>query len=571
VVVKQFLKHLMVVMTCLVVITSQSAFALTSVNASVDKNPVSIKESIVLTVIADDDVDANALDTSVLLKNFIVGRTSVSTQTSMVNFKTSRSTRWSTVLIARQAGKIIIPSLKVDNQLTQPIEITVLASDDKNAVKQQDIFITNKISSNNVYVQQLLTLTVKLHFSAELKRGSLTEPTLIGANIVQVGKDQESEQIINGKRFRVIERLYAINPQESGEFSLLSPRFSGEVMMPSARRSNFLSFAETKPVSVVGEDMPITVRPIPVTYQGQWLPSEILTLHQEWQPDLSQFKVGEPITRTITLTASGLSKEQLPKIVVDVPKGLKVYPDQAERHSSLTKNRFVSQQVQNFAIVASRAGIYELPAITIPWFNTITNKVEQATIEAQQITVQANTDFPEDPSPNTQKKSTTNITSADEVSNQATATVVYQNSWLQWLFLALWLLTSLAWLISTMIRKNLLKNSNTESVHKHISNSSNTYSALVNACKANNAESVLTYLLPWTNSLSGINQQLVSIDDAIQVLKNDSFTQEIKNLQLCLYGRNDKVWQGISLLTIIQTINKQGVNKESNHKLNLNP
>lgn len=570
-VVEKLLKHSMIVILFLVTITSQSAFALTSVNASVDKNPLTIKESIILTVVADDDVNANALDTSALLKNFIVGRTSVSTQTSMVNFKTSRITRWSTVLIARKAGKFIIPALNIENQLTQPIEITVLAANDKNAVKQPDIFITNEISSNNVYVQELLTLTVKLHFSAELKRGGLTEPTLIGANIVQVGKDQESEQIISGKRFRVIERLYAINPQESGEFSLLSPRFSGEIMMPSARRSNFLSFAETKPVSVVGDDIALTVRPIPVDYQGQWLPSEILALHQEWQPDLSQFKVGEPITRTITLTAAGLSKEQLPKFTIDVPRGLKVYPDQAERHSSLTKDRFVSQQVQNFAIVASRAGTYELPAITIPWFNTITNKVEQALIPAQQITVQANTDFPEEISPPTKETSVSNTPSADDVINQTKTTVVYQNSWLVWLFLTLWLLTCLAWLISIMLRRNQQNNSTIEHVHKHHISNSNAYATLTNACKNNNAQRVLIHLLPWVNTLIKEEQSIVSIEDAIQVLKSDSFSQEIKNLQLCLYGKNETNWQGTSLLKLVQNINNQGLQENSGQTLSLNP
>ena len=142
----------------------------------------------------------------------------------------------------------------------------------------------------------------------------------------------------------MIERTYAISPQKSGELILKSPIFSGEIMKPSARRSNFLSFGESKPVSVIGEELPISVLPIPKAYQGTWLPSELLSLHQEWQPTPDSFIVGEPITRTITLTAAGLSEEQLPEINMVVPHGLKVYPDQAELHTAMNNNRLVSQK-----------------------------------------------------------------------------------------------------------------------------------------------------------------------------------------------------------------------------------
>ncbi|MDG1751054.1 MAG: BatD family protein, partial [Thalassotalea sp.] len=204
-------------------LATQTSFAYVAVTATVDKNPVVVTESFVLTVTADDDINTNALDTSPLMQDFIVGRTSVSSQTSMVNFKTTRTTTWSTVLIAREAGVITIPALSVDSAVTKPIKLNVLAASDPQANKQQDLFIITDISAKEVYVQQQLTLTVKLHFAAELKRGSLTEPSLTGANITQIGKDKEADSIINGRRYRVIERTYAISPQQSGSFTLKSP------------------------------------------------------------------------------------------------------------------------------------------------------------------------------------------------------------------------------------------------------------------------------------------------------------------------------------------------------------
>jgi len=232
---------------------AKNVYALGTVTATIDKNPALLNESIVLTVIADDDIDRNALDTSPLLNDFIVGRTSVSSQTNMVNFKTSRTTQWQVVLIARHAGEVIIPALKVENQATTPISLNVLEQDQ--AAKenlQQDIFVTSELSSSEVYVQQLVTLTLKLHFSVELKSGSLTEPSLPGATIEKVDQDKQSDTIINGKRYRVVEQTYAITPQQSGDFTLAAPVFSGDIMTAAKRRSSFLSFAQTKPVSVLG-------------------------------------------------------------------------------------------------------------------------------------------------------------------------------------------------------------------------------------------------------------------------------------------------------------------------------
>lgn len=538
------------------------SYALTSVSASVDKNPVMINESLILTVTADDDIDRNALDTSALLTDFIVGRTSVNSQTSMVNFTTTRTTTWNTVLIPRQSGEIVIPRFEIDGVKTQAIKLNVLAADKSVTSAQQDLFITTQVSATELYVQQQITLTVKLHFAAELKRGSLTEPTLAGANILQIGKDKESENIINGKRYRIIERIYAISPQKSGDVILKSPIFSGEIMMPSTRRSNFLSFADTKPVSIIGDDIALTIKAIPAEITSAWLPSELLALHQEWQPEPSQFKVGEPITRTITLTAAGLSEEQLPEITMEVPHGLKVYPDQPELHTGLNNERLVSQKVINFAIVASQAGEYQLPEITIPWWNTVTNKAELAKIPGQKISVLPNTDIipvtaQQPPSVNLENPT------APKVIEKV---IIQSDNFLQWLFLALWLLTLLAWFISA---KRSTRSEKATKVSDPKAN--NTYLALLAACKKNNGELALANLLPWAQSQSSNSELLTTLDSIHSHFKDTALSSAIIELQKSYYGKNPSQWSGNSLIDAIQNLNKKNNVKLVNTELSLNP
>lgn len=558
-------------------VASQAAFALTSVTASIDANPVMSNESIVLTVIANDSVEADSLDTSPLLADFIIARSEVSSQTSIVNFNTSRTTRWQIVLIPRKKGNLTIPALTIDGHQSQTISVDVIEQGARGSTAQQDIFITAELSSNDVYVQQLITLTVKLHVGVQLQRGSLTEPSLTGATIEQIDKDQESDGIVNGKRYRIIERTYAITPEQSGELTIETPMFSGDIMVQSQRRSGFLSFGETKPVNVIGDKLALNVRPIPSSYpvdaSNSWLPSELLTLHQEWQPQLSEFKVGEPITRTITLTAAGLGKAQLPKIVMNAPAGLKIYPDQAEVHANLTKERLISQKRQNFALVASRAGEYVLPKMTIAWWNTVTNQYQQAILPEQTITVKPNPNAPQVPAIASTPASIANGTSTTTANNPTVPTspiIIEKAGYLQWLFLALWLLTSFAWMLHVFYLKRSSKDSKKpkETVNNH-------YLALMAACKQNNPEQALNLILPWLNKLTEKqgNIEIATLSEAISQINNNAFTCAINEVQQHLYGKKttDNSWLGDSLLKAIQQVNASGIQRENNPNFTLNP
>ncbi|RHW75357.1 protein BatD [Colwellia sp. RSH04] len=566
---------------------NHSANALSSVTATVDKNPAMLNESIVLTVTADDDINRNKLDTSPLLKDFIVGQTSVSSQTTMVNFKTSRTTNWQILLIPRKVGKLAIPALEIEGKFSQPISLEVVDQAPQDNNNYQDIFITSELSNNEVFVQQLTTLTLKLHFSVELKSGNLTEPELAGATVEKIGQDQQSDTIINGKRYRVIEQTYAITPQQSGTFTLAAPMFSGEIMMPSRRRSNFLSFAETKPVSILGESIKLVVKSIPDSFinydpnnpQNTWLPSELLTLHQEWQSNGQDYMVGEPITRTITLTAAGLSKAQLPPIIMKATKGLKVYPDQAQLHSNLSKERLVSQKVQNFALVASHAGRFILPEIRITWFNTVTNKIEHATLPEQAIIVKENPDEPNstrmDVSNSQQVDSiTTDSSTLTKAENLKQDSPLTQTNHLHWVYLGLWIATLLAWFFHVSLIKR--KSATLPRVEKK-HDSGQSYIKLLAACKKGQAQQALDLILPWLNhslQLSG-SAQITTFAKAQEIVSEQSFSNAVNELQQHLFGKDSDSglsnWQGDTLLNAVQAYNKKQQQVSSSTSIKLNP
>ncbi len=550
---------------------SFSALALDKVTASVDKNPAIEGESLVLEVIANDSVDTNALDTSILLKDFIVGRISSSSQTRIINGQSSRQTKWTTVLIPTQTGQVIIPALNVDGITTQPITLNVLDKSNSELQKNKDIFITAATNKNSVYVQEQLSLTIKLHFGVALESASLSEPIMENATITPAGKDKQTEEIINGRRYQVIERQYTITPLSSGDYSLDIPVFSGQINVQSRRRGGVFGFPETKPVSVITDAIDITVKPQPASFQGTWLPSELITLHQEWQPDLTEFKVGEPITRTITLNAVGLTKEQLPSIEAPIVQGIKIYPDQPQLHSGIRQQRLVSQAVMSFAIVASDEGAFELPEVRIPWWNTVTNKQEVAVLPAQRIFIQANPDFSKN-----QNNVNNSVTHNSNIDNdklpnnltQATETqtvIIKEHSWLQWLFLVLWLLTSFIWALSYWLKKH-----KKELPTPQLALDDKPFLALQKACKNNEASQALSLITPWIQSLVP-NQTISNIHDAKATMNDDELNNEIKNLQASLYSKSPHTWQGEPLLVVIKSISKKKLFSKNKQGIVLNP
>jgi hypothetical protein len=128
-------------------------------------------ESFNLTITANDDVDRSAFDPSVLMKDFVVGRTSVSTQTQMINFNTTRTTIWTTLLIPRKQGRFTIPAFNVDGQSTQAISLMVVPVSANASAQSRDIFITTELDVPEAYLQQQLRYTVKLYLGQDLQRG----------------------------------------------------------------------------------------------------------------------------------------------------------------------------------------------------------------------------------------------------------------------------------------------------------------------------------------------------------------------------------------------------------------
>ncbi|QSX39583.1 BatD family protein [Shewanella cyperi] len=362
------------------------AWALSKLEATVDKNPVAQDEYLVLSISADDEIDAGKLDTSALLKDFIVGRTSISRSTQMLNFDTHRETRWQILLAAKQPGELTIPAFSLDGISSEPIKLTVLAADAE-PVKMKNLYLETSLSTSEAYVGQLITYKVKLFLAQELQRGVLSAPVLEGAQIKQLGEDKDGTEIVDGRRLRVIERTYGIIADKAGEQALRGARFEGDVLVEAPRRGGMFSFNESRPIQAKAEDSSLKVLPLPAGFDPKGFVSDLALLKDNFTEEKQEFEVGAPISRTVTLVASNTDETSLPELELPLPASLKSYPEKPQRQTFMRNGRLVSQISLTQAIVPTAPGTYTLPKVEVPWWNPRLRRQELAVLPARTIEV----------------------------------------------------------------------------------------------------------------------------------------------------------------------------------------
>ena len=152
---------------------------------------------------------------------------------------------------------------------------------------------------------------------------------------------------------------------------------------------------------------------------------------------------------------------------------------------------------------------------------------------------------------------------------------ISQDKSLQWLFLGLWLLTSLAWLIQVMFFRGTKQK--TSQVSK-LSSTSDHLPKLLAACKNNNAELALNEILPWLRELISQTKSDVEIHNIAQALsyiEEQAFATALNDLQQHLYGKcatqGAPSWQGAALTQAIKKVNKQFAQDNVAEPLSINP
>ena len=377
--------HRLGVLSLFVVTVMLSVPAWSDVRAHLDRGKVYIGDPVTL-VIESAGSSSGEPDLSPLNKDFRVLGTGTSSQFSFSNGRTSNRTTWTVQLGPLQSGKLQIPPIQVGAEKTQALELEVTDVPEQAAAQQSEhLFLEAEVgTSGNTYVQQQIPYTLRFYHDDTLLSGDLRPPPLQGALIRQIGDEARYAVNRNKRRYQVIERRYLIAPEKSGELLVPPASFSGQIstgqQAPRAqsRRDRLMQdFFRGSPfggggrsVRVFSKPLTIDVQPRPAGFAGAWLPAENLELHDSWASDPPEFRAGEPVSRTLTLRATGLSGAQIPSLKLDQPPGTRVYPDAPVNETRTDNGKVYGLSRQTFTYLPGHAGALTIPAVEVPWWNT---------------------------------------------------------------------------------------------------------------------------------------------------------------------------------------------------------
>jgi hypothetical protein len=527
-----------------------------TLTASVDRKQITENDSFRLFLRYDEQIGFGQPDLTALKKDFRIINQQRANQFRSMNGKTVSFTEWTLMLSPLRTGSLIIPAIEFDGQRSQEIPVTVKAL--SQSVKDQiakEFFFDIEIDSTSTYVQAQVIYTEKLYYSVNHEDATLSEFKVTDAHVMPLGEVRQYNTNINGQRMGVYERRFAIFAEESGEMVIPGQKFSANIV------NSYNRWSRGSPVTVVAEPIRIKVKSTPASYpRAPWLPSPQIKISDRWSKPYSEWQLGEPVTRTITINAQGLSGSQLPELSLPVVEGMKYYPDQSEYNDETDNQGIQGFLQQSLAIVPTQSGRVTIPEMRIPWWNLDTNRLEYAVLPAQNVIVAAPENAIEIGS-----SQASPLGSALSDSANHSDVMINQN-------LGYWIAATLLLLLTNTISAFLLWRNHNRPVKEEIDNSEmsrkESLKQIRKACQENDPLIIRHCLKEW----SQLEFSITSLDQLGKQFNDIPLTNSLSELDSVLYqNRKNSVFNGQLLWNNLSQAIKKKHAKSSTDASELSP
>ena len=544
-----------------------------------DRTVIGEDETLQLTVRIDEQIGFGGPDFSNLEDNFEILNQHRSNQFRSINGRTEGWTEWTLILAPKRTGKLLIPSFNFEGEISDAIEITVNSASAAPPGEAKEIFSEMEVDKDSVYVQEQLLVTYRIFASVQVREIRLAEAFEVENANVEVVSETNFRKTIKGVPYRAYEVIYAVHPQKSGEITIPTQTWNLVTAgSPATWFNDPFRSSRGQVKRLRTESRTINVNPSPANYSGvDWLPSADVTLEQHWSSSPNRFVVGEPITRTLTLTAKGMAAAQLPAIPQIASDKVKVYSDQPQFDETKSREGLTGVRIETSAIVPTEPGDFNLPPVRVTWWDTV-NKREQVTeLPAQLITV-APAAIGNLPQPNTGENTPAPL-ATDVVENSADLAPFSWRNWQSyWPLLASNLVFAvlsigffIAWLSARQQRWEAEPESDATSINLTLNELTR---QLRLACADNQAAQAKQAFGKWGKVFYNLNH-FAGLQDVIRHSNNKQLQAELRNLDSLLYSakagsnKDGSNWDGSALWQCISTeIKQRKQNADKTHRNN---
>ncbi|MFQ6008646.1 MAG: BatD family protein, partial [Candidatus Zixiibacteriota bacterium] len=367
---------------------SQAADEVT-VQVSLDRDTIGLDEHAMLQVVVSgtaQNLPAPIMPSLPMFEVYSQGRSS---NISIVNGQVSASLTFNYMLLPQKAGTFPIDQIAVvyNNKRFKgnPVQLTVLSSGtavsphlEERAVdqsgKSKDYFLEAVVDKKNPYVNEQVTLTLKF-YTAVRYYGSpeLTEPTTTGFWTEVLGNKAPYTQMINNRRYKVIERKYALFPTQTGELTIGRATIRFTVARRDRRFRDPFDifgdfFTQGKEVTVSSLPLKINVKPLPTQGRPDDFTGTIGKFRISATPDKREVEVNQPVSVTFKITGTGNIKSVAEPVFEELDD-FRIYRASSSESVSKLNDRLGGSKIFEEIFIPKRPGTLEIPAISFSYFD----------------------------------------------------------------------------------------------------------------------------------------------------------------------------------------------------------
>lgn len=547
-------RHLILLCVFISSIFMASASYAGQLTASVDRDNIGTQETFTLTVSADSRVSEKP-DFSLLKNDFEILSNNESQYTSITNGSAEFKKVWQLTLAPKRVGTLLIPSFTVDKAISDAIEIKVTKQSPTQQTGDEPVHVTMDVNKSSAFVQEQILVKIQIVSKVNLNQTELQPLTIDNAVVVALDeKPKRFINTINGVQHLIEEQNFAIFPQQSGELVIPSLIYS---VVPAVERDLWndpFGRSRSNILRLSTEEQHIKVNPVPAEAAGKpWLPANNLTLNETWSASLDHLKMGEPVTRTITISAQGLTGGQISPLPLNAGEGLTFYPDQPQNSDAKTTKGIQGTRVETIAIIPNHGGDFTLPAINVEWWDVNAQAMKTATLPEKKITVLG------DAAPAPVTVPTSNSTTAEQPANANAVILTKTNPWL-WASNIIFLLLTLVLGVYVLHLKSALKviqNERDESNNILSEKEKHIWDLLKHAASSRDATALRKNVLAWAK-FHWPNASIHSLDDVAKLAGKLELTQALKDLDALLYSNHPSDnWEPNQLLNLLNECRKE--------------
>jgi hypothetical protein len=563
-------KIYILILICLTAVLCSSS-VLAQLSATVDRDQLALDETLTLSIRKDSRGGIPSTTLQPLNKDFRVMGQSQNSNTQFINGSISSSFTLNVVLAPKRAGKLEIPPLSVGKERTDRLYVKVVTQGQpKTRADSEPLYIETEVSDRTVLVQSELIFTLRIFWAIEASILQPADPQLQDALMERLN-DASYNKVINGQTYKVFERKYAIFPQKSGRLEIPQIIVQATIPIRQGHVNRFDLFGTRgKEVKLRSEREVITVREKSLDYPAgaEWLPTDKLTIAEEWSREPGDLRVGESVTITIAMAAQGLLGAQLPLVELSETEGVKLYQGKAEVQSQTTSSGVTGHRKESIALIPMRVGKVELPATRIPWWNKKRQKVEYATVPARELLVKPSLSVTGKTKQVTATVDHSELPGAQPIPRGLSASMAQLNRPLIVLcvFLVIaWLLTIYMLLRARHQLSLLHDEGQLEETITAAANEREAFKTLGRACRRNDPALARKAAFDWARAFRP-GEMVQTVGDLERIFADDQLAVLLYEIDNILYNQDEDQlsWRGESLYLSVESIKKTASQEKKN-------